>query len=167
MTADQQVLKEKLPDWFEKDFFLHDPQQRTWDELEVGESYDTAPFVVTRERIEKYAAGTEDNNPFYLDEAAALNSQFKGMIAPPTIIVPIVFAAIRPDSWVKMPGAVNPGQKLEFGVPVRVGDLIQCKIVLIDKMIKRGKKYTVARMHITNQNDEMVCIWTGGLVLPK
>ena len=46
--------EEKLPEWFETDFFLHDKQQRSWDELEVGEEYETMPFTVTAERIAKY-----------------------------------------------------------------------------------------------------------------
>ncbi len=167
MSDEKNTGKEVLPEWFEKDFFLHDDRQRTWDQLEVGEEYETVPFVVTRERIEKYAQGTDDLNPFYLNEDAAGKSQFKGIVAPPTIVVPIVFAATPPNSWVKMPGAVNPGQKLEFGVPVRIGDTIHCTIKLIDKIYKRDKKYTVAEMNITNQNNETVCIWTGGLVLPK
>jgi 3-hydroxybutyryl-CoA dehydratase len=36
---------------------------------------------------------------------------------------------------------------------------------LIDKILKRGKKYTVAEFLITNQKNELVCKWTGGLVL--
>jgi len=140
-------------------------KQRSWDELEVGEVYDTEPFEVTLERIQFYAEGTEDYNPFYFDEEVAKNSQFGGLIAPPTIVVPIVFASLPPDHWAKMPGAINPGQKLEFGVPVRPGDTVYCQSRLIDKILKRGKRYTVAEFLITNQNRELVCKWQGGLVL--
>jgi acyl dehydratase len=159
--------EEKLPEWFEKDFFLHDKQQRSWDQLEVGEEYETVPFTVTAERIAKYVEGTEDYNPVFCDEEAAKDSQFGGIIAPPTIVVPIVFATTPPDIWIKMPGAINPGQKLEFGVPVRPGDTIRCKARLTDKYIKRGRKYAMGRMQILNQRDEVVCVWTGGLILPR
>jgi len=159
------MKQEKLPERFERDFFKHAQNQRTWDELEVGEVYETVPFEVTLERIHFYAEGTEDYNPFYFDEEAAKNSQFGGLIAPPTIVVPIVFAALPPDHWAKMPGAINPGQKLEFGVPVRPGDTIYCQSRLVDKALKRGKKYTLAEFIITNQKHELVCKWTGGLVL--
>ena len=93
------MTREKLPERFEKDFFKHEKQQRSWDDLEVGEVYDTEPFEVTLERIHLYAEGTEDFNPFYFDEEAAKNSQFEGLIAPPTIVVPIVFASLPPDHW--------------------------------------------------------------------
>lgn len=159
--------EEKLPEWFEKDFFVHEGEQRSWEELEVGEEYETVPFTVTRERILKYVEGTEDFNPVFHDEEAAGKSQFRGMIAPPTIIVPIVFATTPPDMWIKMPGAINPGQKLEFGVPVRPGDTITCKARLIDKYIKRGRKYAIAEGIIRNQRGETVCVWTGGLILPR
>jgi acyl dehydratase len=161
------VAAEKLPEWFEKDFFVHEKEQRGWDELVVGEEYETVPFVLTEERIRLYAEGTEDLSPYYLDEETARNSQFGGIIAPPTIVVPIVFASTPPNMWIKMPGAINPGQRLEFGVPARPGDTIYCKVKLIDKFIKRNKKYTLAQMHITNQNGETICLWTGGLILPK
>ena len=29
------MIEEELPEWFEKDFFIHDQEQRSWDELEV------------------------------------------------------------------------------------------------------------------------------------
>jgi acyl dehydratase len=64
-----------------------------------------------------------------------------------------------------MPGVINPGQKLEFGVPVRPGDTVYCQSKLLDKILKRGKRYTVAEFLITNQRQELVCRWTGGLVL--
>ncbi|MFZ5597028.1 MAG: MaoC family dehydratase [Bacillota bacterium] len=159
------MLREKLPGRFEKDFFKHEKFQRSWEELVVGEEYETEPILITEERIRLYAEGTEDYNPFYLDDNAAKVSQFEGLIAPPTIVVPIVFASIPPDNWIKMPGAINPGQNLQFGVPVRPGDTIYCKAKLIDKYIKRNKKYTVANFIITNQKGELVCNWTGGLVL--
>ena len=161
------MTEEELPEWFEKDFFVHDQEQRSWDELEVGEEYETVPFTVTRERILKYAEGTEDLNPVFCDEEAARGSQFGGMIAPPTIVVPIVFATTPPQIWIKMPGAINPGQKLEFGVPVRPGDTLRCKARMMDKYVKRGRKYAIGMMRISNQNDETVCIWTGGLILPR
>ncbi|MBI9077369.1 MAG: MaoC family dehydratase N-terminal domain-containing protein [Desulfatibacillum sp.] len=159
------MTPETLPERFEKDFFKHEKQQRSWEDLEVGEVYDTEPFEVTAERIRLYAEGTDDLNPLYFDEEAAKNSQFGGLIAPPTILTPIVFASVPPDNWIKMPGAINPGQKWEFGVPVRPGDTIVCSATLVDKILKRGKKYTLAEMIFTNQKKELVCKWTGGLVL--
>lgn len=156
---------EKIREDFDTNFFNYERSQRSWDELVVGETYEFEPFVVTEERIRKYAEGTEDYNPFYIDEEAAKNSQFGGLIAPPTIVVPIKFASTPPDHWIKLPGAINPGKKLELGVPVRPGDIIYCEGKLIDKYIKRGKKYTVEEVRITNQNGELVCLWTGGLVL--
>lgn len=77
------MTQEKLPERFEKDFFKHEKKQRSWNELEVGEVYSTEPFEVSLERIQLYAAGTEDYNPLYYDEEAAKNSQFGGLIAPP------------------------------------------------------------------------------------
>lgn len=161
------MVKEKLPEWFEKDFFVDEPTRLTWDELEVGQEFENVPFVVTKERIRLYAEGTDDLNPYYLDEEAAKNSQFKGLIAPPTIIVPISFATTPPDNYIKTPGAINWGQRLDFGVPVRPGDTIICKFKLKDKFIRRNKKYTLGEKHITNQNSETICIWTSGLILPE
>jgi len=159
--------EEELPEWFEKDFFVHEQEQRSWDELEVGEEYESVPFLVTKERILKYAEGTEDFNPVFCDEEAAKDSHFGGLIAPPTIVVPIVFATTPPDIWIKMPGAINPGQKLEFGVPVRPGDTIWCHAKLSDKYLKRGRRYAIGKMYIKNQRGEIVCVWTGGLILPR
>ena len=159
--------KEKLPEWFEEDFFVHEGKRLTWDELEVGMEFESAPFVLTEERIRKYAEGTQDYHPYYLDKEVAEKSPFKGLIAPPTIVVPISFATAPPDNYIKTPGAVNWGQKIEFGVPVRPGDTIYCKFKLLDKFIRRNKKYTLGEKHITNQKGETICLWQSGLILPQ
>lgn len=158
-------MAKELPKRFERDFFKHEKEQRSWDDLVVGETYDTEPFLVTEDRIKQYIEGTEDYNPIFTDQEVANKSQFEGLIAPPTIVVPIVFASMPPESWVKMPGAINPGQNLTFGVPVRAGDTISSQATLVDKYIKRDKKYAIAEFTIKNQNDELVCFWEGGLVL--
>jgi 3-hydroxybutyryl-CoA dehydratase len=158
-------MGEKLPKRFEKNFFLSEKKQRSWEELVVGEEYDTEPFVVTEERIKLYVEGTDDFNPMYCDKNVAERSHFKGLIAPPTFLVPVAFASLPPDNWVKMPGAINPGQELTFGVPIRPGDTLFTKMKLSDKYLKRGKRYAVADILIKNQKDEFVCSWKAALVL--
>lgn len=45
------MVQEKLPERFEKNFFKYEEKQRSWDDLEVGEVYNTEPFTVTLEKV--------------------------------------------------------------------------------------------------------------------
>ena len=161
------MTEEKLPEWFEEDFFVHDHEQRSWDELEVGEEYETVPFTVTRERILKYAEGTEDLNPVFCDEEAAKGSQFRGMIRAShnsgANSLPNHAASDIDKDAGRHQSRSEAGIR-RSGTP---GDTLRCKARMTDKYIKRGRKYAIGKMRISNQNDETVCVWTGGLILPR
>jgi 3-hydroxybutyryl-CoA dehydratase len=160
------MLKEKLPEWYDEGY-VRQGETPTWDDLKVGETFEIRPFLLTEERIKKFAIGTQDEHPFYMDEEAAKKSKYGGLIAPPTVVVAILYASVPPEHHIKTEGALNPKQKLEFGVPARPGDTIYGKCTITDKYIKRNKKYLEGFNLVTNQNGEMICQWTSYGLLPK
>lgn len=154
---------------FQYDFFVDQSQYESWEEVEIGtEGFGERTFEVKREDIEAYVKATQDENPIFNDEEFAKDSRWEGLIAPPMFITPIVFwiAGTGSGSWIRTPGAINPGQKIEFYEPVRVGDVITIKSRAHDKYLKRGKRYLTYYSEFTNQNDELVAKWWGTLILP-
>jgi acyl dehydratase len=71
-----------------------------------------------------------------------------------------------PGSWIRTPGAINPGQKIEFYEQIRPGDTIRARSSFHDKWIKRGKRYLTCLTDYYNQTDQLVAKWWTTLILP-
>ena len=127
-------------------------------------------YVVDVEDIKNYSEGVLDENPIFNDEDAAKEGPYGGLIAHPLFLTPIGFwltGDSGPGSWVRTPGAINPGQIIEFYEPIRPGDSIRAKSRFHDKWIKRGKRYMTYLTEYFNQKDQMVAQWWITLILPR
>jgi 3-hydroxybutyryl-CoA dehydratase len=167
----EDFLKTKKQKAFEHDFFKNAKNYANWDTVDLekeGESEKV--FEVEVEDIQNFSEGILDANPLFNDEEAAKNGPFGGLIAHPIFITPIGFwmaGDSGPASWVRTPGAINPGQIIEFYEPVRPGDIIRVKGRFHDKYIKRDKKFLTFETDYIRQDDTLVCRWWITLILPQ
>ncbi|MBM1689317.1 phenylacetic acid degradation bifunctional protein PaaZ [Sulfitobacter geojensis] len=132
------------------------PFTRTFNDIELGETFNSPSREITLEDIETFAHFTGDT--FYAhmdDEAAKANPFFPGRVAHGYLL--LSFAAglfVQPD-----PGPVlaNTGlDNLRFMAPVAAGDSIRVRLTVKHKT-PRNDEYGEVRWHVTlyNQNDEV------------
>lgn len=132
------------------------PFTRNYDDLDLGETFNSPTRTVTLEDIETFAHFTGDT--FYAhmdDEAARANPFFPGRVAHGYLL--LSFAAglfVQPD-----PGPVlaNTGlDNLRFMAPVAAGDSIRVRLTVKHKT-PRNAEYGEVRWHVTlyNQNDDI------------
>lgn len=132
------------------------PFTRTFNEIDLGETFNSPSRQITLEDIETFAHFTGDT--FYAhmdDEAAKANPFFPGRVAHGYLL--LSFAAglfVQPD-----PGPVlaNTGlDNLRFMAPVAAGDSIRVRLTVKQKT-PRNDEYGEVRWHVTlyNQNDEV------------
>ncbi len=162
----QKTEKQKA---FKFDFFVDQTKYEKWEDIVIGTEFFTdRTFKVKKEDIESYVDCTMEENPVFKDEDFAKRSPWGGLVAPPMFITPVVFwiAESGAGSWIRTPGAINPGQKIEFYEPIREGDEIKVRSESYDKYIKRGKRYLTYYSELTNQRGELVAKWWGTLILP-
>ena len=156
---------------FEHDFFKRSDEFEKWEDVDFDEIYESdRTFVVEAEDIKTYSEGIDDDNPLFNDEEAAKAGPFGALVAHPLFLTPVGFwftGEAGPVSWVKTPGAINPGQKIEFFEPIGVGDVIRQKARFYDKWIKRGKRYLTYEAEFYNQKDLLVARWWITLILPR
>lgn len=172
--ADQVTIKDFIKTdkqrQFENNFFKLAENFEKWEEVDDEGWIDgEIQFQVELEDMLAYAEGVMDTNPLFTDVEAAESGPFGGIIAHPMFLTQIIFWSTGLDSrgsWIKTPGAVNPGQNIKFGVPIRPGDTIRQKSRFHDKWIKRNKRYLSYETEFYNQKDELVCHWCGPLILP-
>lgn len=156
---------------FEYDFFKNAENYADWERADLEEEgVSTQSFEVETEDILNYSQGILDDNPLFNDEEAARKGPFNGLIAHPIFMTPIGFwlaGDSGPASWVRTPGAINPGQIIEFYEPVRPGDKIHVKGRFFDKYIKRDKRFLTFETNYIRQDGELVCRWWITLILPQ
>ncbi len=88
---------------FETDFWKHANLRKVWDDIVPGEPRKTIPYTLTRDAIELYCASVGEDHPIYFDEDYAKASVYRGLIAPPSIHILLMFACTPADDWMRSP----------------------------------------------------------------
>ncbi len=154
---------------FETDFKLDVDQYEVWDELEIGRTAKGAQtFLVTEEDILAWNLSTSEDDPLFVDPGAARAEGHDHVVAHPLFAVQIAFYCVErgTGNWLRSPGAYNPGQRLEFFEPFKVGEEITLTITAQDKWIRRGKHYVRDRYEYHNQKGTLKAIWYATLIVP-
>jgi oxepin-CoA hydrolase/3-oxo-5,6-dehydrosuberyl-CoA semialdehyde dehydrogenase len=140
----------------EKDPGVH-PFRKTFEQLEIGDTFNSEPREVTLDDIEHFAEFTGDN--FYahmIEEDAKKNPFFEGRVAHGYLIVS--FAAglfVDPDFG---PVLANYGvDDLRFLQPVNHGDTLKVRLACKQKTLRGDTGYGEVRWdaEVTNQDDEI------------
>ena len=133
------------------------PFTRSFNQVEIGETINTDPRIVTMDDIEHFANFTGDTFYAHMDEAAAKrNPFFPGRVAHGYLL--LSFAAgmfVEPNEG---PVLANTGlDNLRFMKPVQAGDSIQVRLT-VKKKTPRNEDYGEVRWHVTltNQDAEKV-----------
>ena len=136
------------------------PFERAFEELRIGETFNTRTREITLADIERFAHFTGDEFYAHMDEAAAKASPFfDGRVAHGYLV--LSFAAglfVRPELG---PVLANYGlENLRFLTPVYPGDTMRVRLTVKEKR-PRKPEYGEVRWSVTvyNQNDEIVAIY--------
>jgi acyl dehydratase len=141
-----------------------------WDEIEIGkESVIPVKFEVKAEDLAAYAEGVPDSNPIFYDEDYARQCGHDGIVAHPMFGTYVGFFLMRQGhgSWIRTPGARNPGQIIEWYDPIKVGDVLTMKLKGHDKWVKRGKYYMRYLSETFDQHGKLKTRMYVTLILPR
>lgn len=151
----------------------------------------TAPkrtFEVTRRDILRFAMAIGDRNPLWRDEEYARKTPWGGIIAPPFFMCAISLNEqdldeLEPSGLGKVidlrmsvpvpgfPGAMATGRDIEFGEPIRPGDVITMEEKIVDVYEKEGRRgpmvFVIAVRTYTNQKGQLVVREQTGLIRHK
>jgi acyl dehydratase len=106
-------------------------------EIYVGRDFGGAEYDISPAAIENYIAGTGDDNPWYRGE-----SPLGGPLAPALILHSAVF---RTQEWYlpNIFGNLHARQEWEGFAPIRAGEKLHTRSVIVDRYIKRDREYVV------------------------
>ena len=143
---------------------------RFFEDLEVGQKFLSGTMPMTAERIKTFA--TEfDPQPFHLDEAAAKDTFFGGLVASGWHTAAVTMRLIV-EAGIDLAGGTLGGgvQVLRWPRPVHPGDVLQVEVEVVELRPSRkhpGLGVVKVRATTFNQAAEPVQISTPVLLVPR
>jgi acyl dehydratase len=135
-----------------------------WEDFKVGDSAPIGERVVDKEEVIAFATAY-DPQPFHIDEAAARESMFKGLIASGWHTVAMTMRMMC-DSYLNRSASLgSPGvDNVRWLKPVRPGDTLKGRRVVLETRASQSRPemgVVKMRWEISNQHDELVMTMEG------
>ncbi len=130
----------------------------------VGQESAPVTTEVEKGAIIRFAQAIGDDNPLFNDEAAARDSRYGGLIAPPTFLRSV--GSLRPDLPFELPltRMLDGGSNWEYSHPVRPGDRITATSRITEIAERTGRLGAMVFMTVMftyrNQLDQVVATQT-------
>ena len=117
---------------------------------------------ISKWMIQKFVRAVRDDNPLWQDEEYAKKTKYGGIIAPPSLLLAVIFSGsgTRPDVPLPYPRVLDGGIETEIYLPVRPGDVITSVTKFVDLKEREGKMgkilFLIFETTHTNQKGELV-----------
>ena len=118
-------------------------------EIYVGRDFGGQTFDITPELVATYIAGTGDDNPWYRD-----SSPLGGPIAPALILHSAVYRTL--EWYLSVYGNLHARQEWDLFAPVKVGERLTTRSVIVGRYFKRDREYVVNEVIVTNAAGQIV-----------
>lgn len=133
------------------------------DKKHIGMELPTVVWPVERGRLLAFANAIGEQRPEYIDEAAARAAGYRGLLAPPTLLLAPQFDAdtvmlMLATLGVPIERLLHGEQSFTYSAPVCAGDVLTLKSKVADIVDKKGGKMELIthRTTVTNQRGETV-----------
>jgi acyl dehydratase len=139
------------------------------EDLHVGQRLTSASHVVDADQIKRFAAEF-DPQPFHLDEDAAANSIFAGLVGSGWHTAALTMRLLLTGGVSIAGGIVGAGGEIAWPRPTRPGDELQVVSEVTEIRPSRtqsDKGIVVLRNETRNQRGEVVQVLTAKLVVPR
>lgn len=139
-------------------------ETRFWEDFKVGEVEQIGARKVERDEVIAFAKQF-DPQPFHVDEAAAKESMYGGLIASGWHTCAMVMRMMCDAYLLESASAGSPGiDKLRWLKPVRPGDILRAQRTTLESRISKSRPeigIVSNRWEVFNQDGEMVMSMEG------
>ncbi len=136
-----------------------------FDDLRVGQRFETGTYTVTEEAIKTFAAAF-DPQPFHLDDQRARASLFGGLAASGWHTAAITMR-LMVDLGIPAGGIIGTGCQIVWPRPTRPGDTLRVTSEVLELAPSRSRTdrgNVVIRSETRNQRDQVVQDFTARLI---
>ena len=138
------------------------------DDLQVGQRFTSGTHLVDETQIKAFARQF-DPQPFHLDENAAKDSLFSGLVASGWHTAAMTMR-LMVESLPLAGGLIGTGGELSWPRPTRPGDILRVEIEIMEIIPSRSRPdrgVALTRIVTRNQRDEETQILVAKLVVPR
>jgi acyl dehydratase len=139
-----------------------------FDDLQVGQRFTSRTLLVDEAEIKAFASRF-DPQPFHLDEIAAKDSLFSGLVASGWHTAAMTMRLLV-EGLPLAGGLIGAGGELSWPRPTRPGDILRVEIEIVEIILSRSRPdrgVALTRIVTRNQRDEEVQILVAKLVVPR
>jgi acyl dehydratase len=118
-------------------------------------------YIVGREKVREFAKAVKADDPACLDEKAAAELGYDGLVAPPTFVT-ILGKLVQADFMRKVDTGyetlqmVQVDQRFVFHKPILAGDVLHARMEVESVVERFGADIVVTRNTLTNGHGELV-----------
>jgi acyl dehydratase len=138
------------------------------DDLQVGQRFTSRTLLVDEAEIKAFASRF-DPQPFHLDEIAAKDSLFSGLVASGWHTAAMTMRLLV-EGLPLAGGLIGAGGELSWPRPTRPSDILRVEIEIVEIIPSRSRPdrgVALTRIVTRNQRDEEVQILVAKLVVPR
>ena len=138
------------------------------DDLQVGQRFTSKTHLVDEAQIKAFARQF-DPQPFHLDENAAKDSLFSGLVASGWHTAAMTMRLLV-EGLPLAGGVIGAGVELSWPRPTRPGDVLRVESEVQEIIPSRSRPdrgVVLMRIVTHNQRDEVVQIFVAKLVVPR
>ena len=144
--------------------------ERYLDDFAVGQRFHSGRLRIDAEQLKTFAA-TFDPQPFHLDEKAACDTLFRGLVASGWHTAAVTMRLLVESDLTPAGGLVGAGfDECRWPRPVRPGDELRVESEVLEvRPSKSRPDQGLIKVKTTtlNQNGEAVQISVGNLIVPR
>jgi acyl dehydratase len=139
------------------------------DDLRVGQRFASRTRAVDSQQIKAFAREF-DPQPFHLDEEAAKETFFGGLVASGWHVAALTMRLIVEGAAPIAGGVIGAGSEIAWPKPTRPGDVLHVEsevMSITPSRSRRDRGIVILRCETRNQRDEVVQVLTAKLVVPR
>jgi acyl dehydratase len=144
--------------------------ERYLEDFAVGQTFGSGRVRVNKERIKRFAAEF-DPQPFHLDEEAARDTIFRGLVASGGYTAALTMRLVVESALKPAGGIIGAGfEELRWPLPVRPGDELHVESEVLEvRQSKSRPNQGLVKVRTTtlNQNGEAVQVFVATVIVPR
>ncbi len=129
----------------------------SYEDVEVGDHFETPSTEVTAAVIEAFAEMTGDRFEIHMSDEAALRHGFPARVAHGLLVLSLV-DGLKNNAVARFRAVASLGWTWRFSAPVFAGDTVEAEITIGDKRTTRNPARAILCLHfvVRNQSGKVV-----------
>lgn len=123
----------------------------SYEDVEVGDHFETPPREVTAAVIEAFAEMTGDRFEIHMSDEAALRHGFPARVAHGLLVLSLV-DGLKNNAVTRFRAVASLGWTWRFSAPVLAGDTVKAEVTVADKRTTRNPARAILRLRFVVRN---------------